>query len=582
VEARRRAELGRAAQPGLMIVLGLSAYGGTSAAALVSSGVPVAALREERLSGKKHDAAFPLRAARACLRSARLEARALDAVVFYEKPLRRFERTLVARLRAFPRGARGFADELFLWLGDRLWIAGKISAELGVPRERVFFTEHHLAHAACAFLTSPCDEAAILIADGEGEWSCASLARGGANGIEMLEELSFPNSLALLSSAIASFCGLESRPGEPLLCALATHGEPRHAQALRELIASDERGAVHLPRGVFALPWSPSSGPGEALRLALGEPRLAGSRLRWETGDRRDADVAASWQCALEESVLRCARELHARTGLAELCFGGELAWNSALVRRLALDGPFRRVCVPLDPGDAGAALGAALHASLELSGARPARASRGALDLGEELRAEPAAHARRLPESAIGAEIARRLARGQLVGWMRGRSEWGARALGRRSLLADASSASALDRLRRQAKRREAYVPFAAAFLEERAADWIEVPPAAHEAARHLLVSARAHAQLAQRAPALVAGDGTTRPQLVARAQDPLFHELLCEFAELRGLPFVLHTSLNQRADVSVRSESEALALMARTGIDALVVEDRLYEAGA
>jgi carbamoyltransferase len=400
--------------------------------------------------------------------------------------------------------------------------------------------------------------------------------------VELLEQLDYPNSLALVSSAIAAFCGLESRPGEPLLSALATHGEPRHAQALSELLATDERGAAHLPADVFALPWSPSSGPGAALRRALGEPRAAGSRLRWEPQDRRDADVAASWQSALEESVLRSARELHARTGLADLCFGGELAWNSALVRRLALDGPFQRVCVPLDPGDAGAALGAALHASLELSGARAPLGACAAFALGEELRADAAPHARTLPQEAIAAEIARRLASGQLVGWLRGRAEWGARALGQRSLLVDASNASAVDRLRREVKRREAYVPFAPAVLEERAAEWFEVPPAAQAAARHMLVSARVHGDLAQRAPALVAGDGSARPQLVAREVDPVFHELLREFDALRGLPFVLHTSLNPRADVSVRSEPEALALMARSGLDALVVEDRIYEAGA
>ena len=561
-----------------MNILGLSAFGGASAAAVVRDGVPVAAAREERFSGKKNDAVFPRRAARAVLRSAGISERELDAVVFYEKPLRRFERTIVSRLRAFPRGARPFADDLFLWLGDRLWLAGKLSEDLNVPREKLLFCEHQLAHAAAAFWPSPFEDAAILIADGEGEWTTTSLARGTSKGIELLAELRHPQSLSLLSSAVASFCGLESRPGEPLLCALATHGEPRYAKQLEELINCDESGVPRMVNGVFQLPWSPASGFGPALVAALGDARAAGSRLRCDGSDRRDADVAASLQAALETVVLRWARELHQRTGCADLCFGGELAWNSALVARLGKDGPFRQIFVPLDPGDAGAALGAALHAT-RLLGTEIPRDGEQAF-LGEELVSDPQPAARQLQAGSIPDEISQRLARGELVGWMRGKAEWGPRALGHRSLLADARSATAVDRLRRHVKRREPWIAFSPAVLAERAGELFEIPAATRSCSRAMLVDAPARSELREQAPGILLGNGSSRPQIVSQENDPDFHAMLRSFAGRTGAPYVLHTSLNQRGDAIVHGEREAVALMARTGLDALLVEDRLYEA--
>jgi carbamoyltransferase len=561
-----------------MNVLGLSAFGGTAAAAVVRNGVPIAAMRQERFSGKKNDAAFPKRAARACLSSAGLSERDLDAVVFYEKPLRRFERTIISRLRGFPNSARSFADDLFLWLGDRLWIAGRIAADLGVAREKVLFCDHHEAHAAAAFWPAACESAAILIADGEGEWATTSLARGTPAGMEILAQLQYPQSLSLLASAVASYCGLESRPGEPLLATLATHGEPRYTRHFEALLACGEDGVPHMPNDVFRIPWSPISGAGRALSAALGEGRPAGSRLRYEGEDRRDADIAASLQAALESVALNWARDLHRRTGLADLCFGGELAWNSALVARLARESPFERIFVPLDPGDGGAALGAALHAA-QLMGEKIVRGSEQPF-LGEEWISDPQSAARRLNVESIPDEIAQRLARGELVGWVRGRSEWGPRALGHRSLLADARSEVAVDRLRRQVKRREPWIAFSPAVLAERAQEICDVPAAAASCARAMLVNAVARAELREMAPSVVSGNGTTRPQSVSKESDPLFHGMLERFASRSGVPYVLHTSLNQRGDASVRGEVEALALMARTGLDALIVGELLYEA--
>jgi len=561
-----------------MNVLGLSAFGGASAAALVRDGVPVAALREERFSGKKNDATFPRRAARGVLRCAGVSERELDAVVFYEKPLRRFERTIVSRMRAFPRGARAFADDVFLWLGDRLWLADKISEELQVPREKVLFCEHHLAHAAAAFWASPCEQAAILILDGEGEWPSTSLGRGSQQGIELFSQLRHPHSLSLLASAVASYCGLESRPGEPLLFALATHGEPRYLRQFETLLGCGASGELRFGEGVFRLPWNPASGFGPALVAELGEAREAGSRLRYEGTQRRDADVAASLQAALEALVLRWARELQARAGCADLCLGGDLAWNSSLVARLGREALFQRIFVPLDPGDAGAALGAALYATKLLGG----EVARG-LDhgfLGEQLIGDPQPSARRLEPAAIPDEIARRLSCGQLVGWMHGRAEWGPRALGHRSLLADARSQSAVDRLRRLVKRREPWLAFSPAVLAERAGECFEIPTQALACSRAMQVAAATSAELRAQAPSLVAGDGTSRPQLVSRDADADFHAMLSCFAARTGVPYVLHTSLNQRGDAIVRGESDALALMERTPIDAVVVEDRLYEA--
>ena len=565
-----------------MRILGLSGLTGEGAAALLEDGVPVAAAQEERFTRIPRDASFPRRAIRACLRIGRVEARALDWVVFQEKPLRRFERVLASQLRAFPRSAGSFASATFLWLGDRLWLRGRIASELGVPPERVLFTEHHQAHAASAFWPSPFEDAAVLVADGAGEWATTSLHRAGPGGLEPLGEVHFPHSLGLFVGAMAEHLGLPRGGGEARLMELAAHGRPTRRAEIDRLLRPAADGTFELDLDAFRFDFDGERLCAAGLQRVLGPPRAAGAPLRWQAPDAADADLAASVQSAVEERLLALAAELHRRAPSENLCFGGDLAGNAAAVGRLIAEGPFRRVFVPPAPGDAGAALGAALHAHRALDG-HGARWRQQHAFLGEDALSEDGEGGQALPgEAAILDTLLARLQHDGLVGWVRGRFEWGPRSLGHRSLLADPGRREARDLVSRAVKRREEFRPFAPALPAERAAEFLDVPAGAEWPARFMQACVPARDAARAAAPAAVHADGRARPQLVHAAEDPLFHALLQRFGERTGAPLLLQTSLNLRGDPPVRNEADALTLLRRSALPALVVEDRLYLAPA
>ncbi|MGH7819184.1 MAG: carbamoyltransferase N-terminal domain-containing protein, partial [Candidatus Binatia bacterium] len=248
-----------------MKVLGVSAFYHDAAAALVRDGIPVAAAQEERFTRRKHDASFPKRAIRFCLNEARIQPGDLDWVVFYEKPLRKFERILVTHLRHFPHAARAFSRAMFLWLGDRLWLKNQIASEVGVNPGRVVFTEHHQSHAASVFLVSPFEESAILTVDGVGEWATTTIAHGRGSQIDLLAEIHFPDSLGLLYSAITAFLGFEVNEGEQKVMGLAAYGEPRYAKEIGSLIERFDDGSFRLALAAFRYPFDPEKSFGEEL-----------------------------------------------------------------------------------------------------------------------------------------------------------------------------------------------------------------------------------------------------------------------------------------------------------------------------
>jgi carbamoyltransferase len=427
-----------------MHVLGLSAFGSDAAAVLLRDGLVVAAAQEERFTRVARDPSFPRRAVRACLREGGIEAQALDWVVFHEKPLRRFERVLASQLRGFPRSGGSFARSMFTWLGDRLWLKNRIASELSVPLERVLFASHHESHAASAFLPSPFEDAAVLVADGAGEWATTTLWRGTGSRLQLLAELRFPHSLALFTSALAQHLGFAPGGGESRLMELAAFGQPRFRAEVDRLLRVGADGSFTLDMDAFRFDYDSGHLAAPALERALGPARVPGAPLRLAAPDSRDADLAASVQAAVHDALLALLAELRRRAPVDDLCLAGEAFLDPTAVGRIARDGPFRRVFVQPAAGDAGAALGAALHVHYAvLGGARAWRQETAAL--GERLPEEPGPGAVALPDDdAVLDMLLARLRRDGLVGWARGRFEWGPRALGQRSLLADPRRAEA------------------------------------------------------------------------------------------------------------------------------------------
>lgn len=563
-----------------MKILGLSAFGGESAAALLVDGVPAAAASEERFSGLRRDSSFPRRSVRFCLRQGGLDAAGLDYVAFHEKPLRVFERVLVSQLRGFPRSARTFSRAMFLWLGDRLWIKDRIATELGVPPDRVLFVEHHPAHAAAAFLPSPFERAAILVAAGAGEWASTSLHRGAGSRIEPLDEVRFPHSLGLFLAAMAEHLGFPAGGGEGRLLELSAYGQPTQVDAVRRLLRVADDGSYAIDADAFRFGFDGERLCGPGLERVVGPPRAAGATLRLSGADRADADLAASVRVVLEEALLALLGRLHRSAPEPALCLAGDVVQHPALLGRLLRDGPFSQVFVQPAAGDAGAALGAALAAHAELGGARTWRQEH--CFLGEDVLADPGPEARSLrdDEAAVEALLETLLEHGQ-VGWVRGRFEWGPRTLGHRSLLADPRRAEASAAVNASVKRRESFRPFACAVTEEAAAELFELPRGAEWPLRFQQAAVPARPAALDAAPSVIHADGSARPQVVTTTTDPLLHRLVARFGNETGVPLLLHSGLGLRGAPPVRGESEARALFARSGLPALVVENRLYTRG-
>src|SRR4051794_32340893 len=508
-----------------MKVLGISAHYHDSAAALLIDGVPVAAVQEERLSRRKNDAGFPLAAIEWCLDHGGLQTADLDAVVFYERSMLKFERILTCALRSFPRSWRSFPHAIKNSLGEKVWMRGIIASHLDVPRNKIFFTSHHASHAAAAFLTAPTRRAAILTADGVGEWATLTTGQGerrddGAVSIDLTREIRYPHSLGMLYSTFTAYLGFAVNEGEYKVMGLAAYGRPTLVEQVRKVLHRTPDGAFALAPEYFDFHTTAARSYSARFIELFGPPRHPYDPIDLETPEgQRYADCAASVQEVLEETLVDIARALHRETGLPDLCFGGGVALNGVANARILAESGFERLFVPPAPGDAGCALGAALYADRIHSG-NPDRELPDHPFWGPDL--EPDALAKLASEDGLAArtlsgerlveEVARELAAGRVVGWMDGRTELGPRALGHRSILAAPHHAEMRERLNRDIKYREEFRPFAPGVPVEVADQFFELPPGAARPARHMSgvfkVRPACHAALA----AVTHVDGTAR----------------------------------------------------------------------
>ena len=559
-------------------VLGISALFHDSAAALLCDGEIVAAAQEERFSRVKHDRSLPVRAVRWCLESQGLSIADVEAVVFYEKPLRKFERIVATVVATFPRSWRAFNRSMHGWLGDRLWLKNQLVRTFGVRPERLLFSEHHLSHAASAFYCSPFDDAAVLTVDGVGEHCTTALWRADGTQVEQVAEIRYPHSLGLFYSALTAYLGFAVNNGEYKVMGLAPYGEPRFEPQLAELFRW-EGGGFSLDLDYFTFHWHPEKAYSQELVDLLGPPRFPGTPfVPGEAESQRFADVAASVQKVTEAAVLRLAEHARSVVDSPRLCLAGGVALNSVANERLGRDGPFEQLFVQPAAGDSGGALGAAQWAwHMVLGGERSGRLAGPALgrawdrervkvlfddlgfrydDLGDEA-----------PDRAA-AEIAD----GGVVGWVDGGFEWGPRALGHRSILADAGRAEMRDTVNARIKFREAFRPFAPAVTSEAVGDWFSVPEPAKLLAPWMLTTARSLQPEATQATTHV--DGSSRVQVVESERSPAFHRIITGLGERTGVPVVLNTSFNLKGEPIVSSPIDAVATLLRSELDAVYVE--------
>lgn len=581
-----------------MLVLGISCHYHDAAAALLRDGVVVAAAEEERFSRRKHDARFPRQAIDFCLRQAGAQAGDVDYAVFYEKPLLKFERILLTALRTFPRSWRGFGEFALGWMEEKLWIRSTIQEALGIPPDRVLFVDHHLSHAASAFFCSPFDRAAVLTVDGVGEWTTTALGTASSVGgatceIRLEREARFPHSLGLLYSAFTAFLGFEVNEGEYKVMGMASYGSPRYEDRVRKVVRVEEDGSFSLDLRYFSFHHSAERAYSRAFVSLFGAPRdprepfdVAGAGPAAERS-RHYADVAASVQRVVEDALLKAARELRRSTGLTKLCMAGGVALNGVANGRIVRESGFDEVWIQPAAGDAGGALGAALYAWHVVLGhprryvMEPQRYVMEHAYLGAEYADGEAVDAMRAAgfrpevvddEAALVDRAARALLDGEVVGWAQGRFEWGPRALGNRSILADPRRASMKEVVNERIKFREPFRPFAPAVLEERAAELFDLAePERRHPARFMLMVVPWREGAAERAPA-VDHVGTARLQTVRREWNPRYRALIERFDAACGVPVLLNTSFNLRGEPMVASPADAVSTFVRSGLDLLV----------
>lgn len=583
------------------LILGISAWYHDAAAALLCDGRIVAAAQEERFSRRKNDERFPGHAVDYCLREAGIDAAALDAVVFYDKPITKFARMIETYLAVAPAGWFTFPRVLPGWLSEKLDLRGTLRHELpGLRRDcPILFTEHHQSHAASAFYPSPFEEAAIVTIDGVGEWATTTVGRGRGRELELLQELRFPHSLGLLYSAFTYYCGFRINSGEYKLMGLAPYGEPRFAGTiLEELLDLKEDGSFRLNLDYFNYLGGTTMTNARFHRLFGGEPRTPETPI-----DQRHMDVAASIQQVTGEVMLRLARHAREVTGLPRLCLAGGVALNCVGNGRILRESGFERIWVQPAAGDAGGALGAALavwHGHFD--GSRqpgPGDSMQGSL-LGPEFandEIEPCLKQRgavyeRLDETALLDRVVGLLESGQVVGWFQGRMEFGPRALGSRSILGDPRSERLQSVMNLKVKFRESFRPFAPAVLRERAGEFFELDAESP----YMLLVAPVREALRRPVPAGLKGlellhtprsaipavthvDFSARVQTVGAGANPRFRTLLERWETATGCPVLVNTSFNVRGEPIVGTPEDAYGCFVNTEMDWLAIGDFLLD---
>ncbi len=587
-----------------MNILGISAFYHDSAAALIRDGEIIAAAQEERFTRKKHDSRFPSNAVEYCLEAGGLTAQNIDYVVFYEKPLLKFERLLETYIAYAPRGFGQFLMGMPLWLRHKLHLPKEMDKALNnIYKGRYIFTEHHESHAASAFFPSPFEEAAILTMDAVGEWATASFGVGRSNKIELTGEMHFPHSLGLLYSAFTYFTGFRVNSGEYKLMGLAPYGEPKyHELILEKLIDLKQDGSFRLNMSFFPYCHKTVMTDSNFEKLFGGPPRRAESPLT-----QREMDIAASIQAVTEEIMLRMAKHVHNHTGMKNLVLAGGVALNCVGNGRILREGPYENIWIQPAAGDAGGALGAALFVWYQLldnerkvDGRDQQKASLlGPAYSSEQIRrfldTVNAIYHIYIDDEKLFDKVAELINEEKVIGWFQGRMEFGPRALGSRSIIGDARSQKMQSIMNRKIKFRESFRPFAPCVLRENMQEYFDLPRGQESPYMLLVANIQNEKRLpintpleslkgldklkVQRScvPAVTHVDYSARIQTVDIERHPKLHRLMSRFKETTGCPVIINTSFNIRGEPIVCSPEHAYRCFVATNMDVLVMENLL-----
>ena len=591
-----------------MYILGISAFYHDSAACLLKDGEIIAAAQEERFTRIKHDPGFPHHAIKYCLEEAQLDSELLDQVVFYEKPFLKFERLLETYLAFAPKGFKSFLKAMPIWIKDKLFqktaILKKLNISLGSNidwRDRLLFSEHHLSHAASAFYPSPFEKSAILTLDGVGEWTTTSLAIGNEKDIKVIKEIHFPHSLGLLYSAFTYYTGFKVNSGEYKVMGLAPYGVPRYANLIREkLVTVAEDGSFQLDMSYFNFATGLTMTNKKFDALFGGPPRTAEAELT-----QREMDLAASVQKVTEDIVIKLAIGIAKATGERNLCLAGGVALNCVINGILIREKIFDNIWIQPASGDAGGALGAALSVwYLQYNGDRKKTLLRDAMkgsylgpeyndeEIEVELKASGAVF-KQIQEKDLIETVAELLADGKAVGWMQGRMEFGPRALGGRSIIADPRSPIMQKQLNLKVKYRESFRPFAPSVLREDVADWFEH----NQDSPYMLIVANVKPEKRlemteeetslfgidklniprSTVPAITHVDYSARIQTVHKDTNPKYHALISKFKEKTGYPLLINTSFNVRGEPIVCTPLDAFKCFMGTQMDVLAIGNHI-----
>jgi carbamoyltransferase len=587
-----------------MYILGISAFYHDSAACIIKDGEIIAAAQEERFTRKKHDASFPHHAIKYCIQEAQINAEQIDSVVFYEKPFIKFERLLETYLAFAPKGFISFAKAMPAWIKDKLFQKSAIIKELKSIfgkntnwHERLMFSEHHLSHAASAFYPSPFESAAVLTLDGVGEWTTTSIAVGKGSDLKVVKEIHFPHSLGLLYSAFTYYTGFKVNSGEYKVMGLAPYGEPRYANLIREkLITVADDGSFHLDMSYFDYATGLTMTNKKFDALFGGPPRTSETEL-----SQREMDLAASVQKVTEEIVVQLAKGIAKETGERNLCLAGGVALNCVANGILLREKIFDNIWIQPAAGDAGGALGAALSVwYLRNQGKRKISSAGDAMkgsylgpafsdaEIEEDLKLCGAIF-KKCSEDELIEDVTSALANEKAVGWMQGRMEFGPRALGGRSIIADPRSPKMQKQLNLKVKYRESFRPFAPSVLYEDVGEWFEhytnspymllVANVQEDKRRIMTVEEKALFGIEKlnvprsSVPAITHVDYSARIQTVHKDTNPRYHALISNFKKVTSCPLVVNTSFNVRGEPIVCTPKDAFKCFMGTDLDVLAV---------
>ena len=560
-----------------MYTLGISCYYHDSAASLLKDGHVIAAVEEERFSRIKFDDGFPKLAIDWCLKDGGITPDQIDSVAFYDKPVLKFERLLDNYISVAPRGLNSFLDVIPKWLHKRLWLKNDIKKHLKGFGGEIVFPEHHISHAAYSFFTSPFDESAILTVDGVGEWTTTSFGTAKNNRIQLTNDIRWPHSIGLFYSAFTYFLGFKVNEGEYKLMGLSSYGQPKYFDLiLDELIDLKDDGSIHLNMKYFAFTYDKVMTNTKFAELFGISRRNGGEEAR-----QIHFDIGASAQKVLETIILKMANHIYKETSMKNLCLGGGVGLNGVANYRLLKESPFENIHIPPSPGDAGSAVGCAqylyyIHQKnqrmVEMDNSKRIR---------ENVYVGPSFSNDDIVDFLDGAKIqyqkldkiqllektAKLISEGNIIGWYQGKMEWGPRALGNRSILADPRDANMKDILNEKIKHRESFRPFAPSILEEFASEYfdIDVP------SPYMLMVAKV--KKPESIPAVTHVDGTGRLQTVSKDSNPLYYELINQFYKITGTPVIINTSMNVMGEPIVNTPEQAYSMIIKTDMDYLMM---------